>query len=138
LSKKLSWEKLWQSSAFQLEKNKPRGDTAASFVAAVEENCPQAVDGLASALGQSKDTITKFLFEDQGLVKKCAHYMSKLIVEDLKKDRMDKDNCSYGPKYWVSWTELLVLFHAYKKQTMAMVFLIHRVKYTPTKSPRGP
>jgi hypothetical protein len=33
--------------------------------------------------------------------------MSKLLVEDLKKDRMDKDNCSYGPKYWVSWMELL-------------------------------
>jgi hypothetical protein len=90
-----------------MKKKMPRGDTVASFAAALEENCPQTVCGLDSALGQCKDTISRILFEDLGLVKKFARCMSKLLNEDLKKVRMDKVNCSYGPQDWVSWKELL-------------------------------
>jgi hypothetical protein len=52
-----------------MKKNKPRGDTVASFAAAVEEDCLQTACGLDSALGQSKDTISRILFEDLGLAK---------------------------------------------------------------------
>jgi hypothetical protein len=55
-----------------MKKNKPRGDTVASFAAAVQEDCPETVCVLASALGQSKDTISRILFEDLGLVKKSS------------------------------------------------------------------
>jgi hypothetical protein len=55
-----------------MKKNKPRRDTVASFAAAIEEDRPQTVCGLDSALGQSKDTISRIQFEDLGLVKKFA------------------------------------------------------------------
>jgi hypothetical protein len=90
-----------------MKKKKHRGDTVASFTAAVEEDCPRTVCGLDSALGQCKDTISRILFEDLSLAKKCARCMSQLLNEDLKKVMMDKVNCSYGPQDWVSSTELL-------------------------------
>jgi hypothetical protein len=75
-----------------IKKNKFTEDIVAAVVTADEDGYRQTLPGLASVLGQRKDTIKRILSSGLGLVKKFVLWVPKLLNEGQKKDTVGKCN----------------------------------------------